>query len=639
MNKLLIVLLMTISLTGQAQYAGQEAVAYRIPISIPIKAESFDLRDVRLLESPFIDNMTREGTWLLSLPVDRLLHSFRVNAGLLTEDKVSKTKMPVPLGGWEELDMELRGHSIGHIMSGLALQYASTGEAVFRVKGDSLVRGLARVQEVLNEDGYLSAFPQEYIDRNIAGQYVWAPWYTLHKLVAGLIDQYSYAGNQEALTVATKMGMWAMKKLSVLTPEELQRMLKNEFGGMNEAWYNLYAVTGDTTFKRLGDMFYHHAVLDPLASQKDDLPGLHANTVIPKINGEAREFELTGDAKAETITRYFWDDVIRNQTFAIGSNSDKEHFFEAGKISRHLTGYTGETCNTYNMLKVTRHLFTWTADEKYAEYYERALYNHILGQQDPETGMSCYFTPLRPGAYKLYSTPDSSFWCCVGTGFESHSKYGEAIYYHDDKGIFINLFIPSVLNWKEKGVSLRQETAFPDQPTTSLILDSVSSLPFALYLRYPEWANKGLTISINGKAIPVHQHPGSYIRLQQKWRRGDRISVTYNMSLHLIPAPDDSTVNAIAYGPIILAGDMGTADMRRPFHDPTDPYEYYDYDYHIPAGVNPFLNLNQSLTDRIRPTGRPLEFMTDNNILLQPYYRIHRRRTNVYWITSDSKPQ
>lgn len=617
---------------------GEGTAAVAMPVVVPVKASPFDLGEIRLLPGPFKASMDREGRWLLSLPADRLLHSFRVNAGMSTVDKNSKTKMPRPLGGWEQLDMELRGHSIGHLLSGLAFQYASTGESAFRLKGDSIVSGLAEVQRVLNQGGYLSAFPQEYVDRNLEGGAVWAPWYTLHKLLAGLIDQYVYTGNRQALTVAIGMGNWALRKLSPLSAERLQQMLRNEFGGINEAWYNLYGITGNPEYKRLAELFYHHAALDPLARGEDDLPGLHANTVIPKINGEARAYELMGDSQARKITEFFWDDVIRSQTFAIGSNSDREHFFARGQIAHHLTGYTGETCNTYNMLKVTRHLFSWTADEKYVEYYERALYNHILGQQDPESGMVCYFTPLKAGAYKLYSTPDSSFWCCVGTGFESHSKYGEGIYYHDGRDLFVNLFIPSVLSWREGGIVLRQETSFPEEARTTLIVDSVAPAGAArtIYLRYPAWATEGVTLTVNGKIAPVHQAAGSYIRLQRQWQRGDRIVLSCPMSLRLVPAPDSPSVAAIAYGPIVLAGAMGTEQMRRPFHDPSDPYEYYDYDYGIPAGLVHTLSLHRPLDQCLRATGRPLEFETREGcspvpIRLEPYYRIHRQRTVVYW--------
>jgi len=627
---------MVMGMAALAQYPGQGA----LPVAAAVKAYSFDLQDVRLLKSRSRDNMEREGRWMLSLPVARLLHSFRVNAGMLTLEKDSKTKMPQPLGGWEALDMELRGHSIGHLLSGLAMQYASTGDARFKVKGDSLIKGLAEVQEALGSSGYLSAFPEHYIDRNISGQAVWAPWYTIHKLVAGLIDQYWYAGNHQALEIVTRMADWAYKKISPLKEEQVAVMLRNEFGGMNEAWYNLYAITRNPRHKALGDIFYHKAVLDPLSRGEDKLAGMHANTVIPKITGEARDYELTGDKKAAAIAQFFWDDVIRNQTYAIGSNSDKEHFIEPGAISKHLSGYTGESCNTYNMLKLTRHLFTWTADVRYADYYEQALYNHILGQQDPSTGMVCYFTPMLSGSYKLYSTWDSSFWCCVGSGFESHSKYGEGIYYHDDKGIFINLFIPSVLTWKEKGFVLRQETAYPEEETTRLIIDSVSATSgVALYVRYPSWATSGAFVKIDGKEQPVAIHQPGYITIERKWKKGDVVEVRYPMSLRMVPAPDDPAVAAIAYGPIVLAGEMGTKGMRKPDHDPRDPYEYYDYDYAVPANLEHTLHIQgRKLSDCLKPDGRPLEFVMDTGIVrLKPYYDIHRERSVVYWNIDQGK--
>lgn len=620
-----------------AQYVGQYQSLIKIPTQPLVKAYSFDLQDVRLLDSRFKDNMEREGNWMLSLPVERLLHSFRVNAGMLTDKKSSITKMPAAFGGWEALDMELRGHSIGHLLSGLSFQYASTGNEAFKNKIDSLVTGLAQVQATLNEGGYLSAFPQNYIDRNIAGESVWAPWYTLHKITAGLIDAYCYAGNKQALDILTKMASWAYKKLTPLTPGQLALMLKNEFGGMNEAWYNLYAITGNPEHKKLGDLFYHHAVLDPLAAGEDKLYKMHANTVIPKITGEARAYELTGDERDKAIVNYFWDNVTQNQTYVIGSNSDKEHFIAPGKISEYITGYTGETCNTYNMLKVTRHLFTWSADVKYADYYERALYNHILGQQDPKTGMVCYFTPLKAGAFRLYSTRDSSFWCCVGSGFESQSKFGEAIYYHDQQGVFVNLFIPSVLTWREKGLQLRQETSYPAEPTTRIYIDSASRESVELYIRYPKWATNGAIVRINGKVVKTEQKPGSYITLKKKWNRLDKIEITYPMALRLEPTPDNPKVAAIMYGPVVLAGQMGTKDMPQhaPYHDPHDPYQYYDYNYNIPADLVHTIDLKkENIADVIKPIkGNPLTFEVTNTapITLKPYYDLHRERYVVYW--------
>ncbi len=424
--------------------------------------------------------MERDGKWLLSIDNERLLHSWKVNAGMQTYAK--------PYGGWEGLDVELRGHTTGHVLSGLALMYASTGDIVYKNKGDSLVTELAEIQKVLNQNGYLSAFPQNLINRVIEGKPVWAPWYTIHKIMAGLIDMYQYAGNKKALDIVEKMGDWEYNKLKNLSTEQLAVMLKNEFGGMIEAAYNLYGITGNVKFKKLAEFFYDHNVFDPLVKREDKLSGLHANTQIPKIIGEARGYELTGDKNAKTIADFFWQTVIDHHTYVTGGNSDYEHFFKPDQISKHLSRATTESCNTYNMLKLTRHLFTWTADEKYADYYERALYNHILASQEPETGMVAYFLPYEPGTFKTYSTQDSSFWCCVGTGFENHAKYGEGIYYHSDNGIYVNLFIPSELTWKEKGINLVQQTQFPDDSTIHLTIKEIKDEPVSLYIRYPSWA-------------------------------------------------------------------------------------------------------------------------------------------------------
>lgn len=649
MGKYGVILMMLI--TGvpglRAQYPGQHRELVKVALKAPIKAYSFDLRDVRLLDSRFRQNMEREEKWILSLPNERLLHSFYVNAGMLTNKQDSKTKMPQPLGGWEQLDMELRGHSVGHILSGLSLLYAATGEDQYKRKGDSIITALAEIQRVLNQDGYLSAFPQNYIDRNIAGKAVWAPWYTLHKIMAGLLDMYWNAGNSEALEIAKKMASWSYKKLSTLSEATLTTMLRNEFGGMNEAFFNLYSITGDPRHLELARKFYHHAALDPLAEREDKLKGLHANTIIPKIVGEARAYELTNDARDSGIASFFWDIVVKDHTYAHGGNSDKEHFFAPDKLSEHLTGNTGETCNTYNMLKVTRHLFSWFAEAKYADYYEQALYNHILGQQDPATGMVCYFTPMESGSYRLYSTPDQSFWCCVGSGFESQAKFGEAIYYHDENGVFVNLFIPSELTWKDKGIKIVQETKYPEEATTRLTVytglndaGSARTKSFSLYIRYPGWAIKGAAIKVNGKSVRIVQSPGSYITINRAWKSGDKVEITYPMTLRWIPTPDNPKIAAIAYGPIVLAAPEGTEGMvaPAPYHDPRDPYQYYGYDYHIPSDIVHTLKTGErGISTWLRPVvGEPLTFVTAEGIAsrpirMVPYYEIHRQRYVIYW--------
>jgi len=615
-------------INGQSIYPGQHEGKIKVANQVPMKALSFDLKDVKLLDSPFKENMEREAKWLLSLSANQLVHTFRVNAGIQTSSKGA-------LGGWERLDIELRGHTTGHVMSGLALMYASTGDPVFKAKGDSIVSALAEVQQVLNQEGYLSAYPQHFIDRSIAGQGVWAPWYTLHKIYAGLMDMYLYTDNEEALEVVTKMGMWAYKKLSPLTDEQLTTMLKNEFGGIGEALYNLYSITGIPEIKTVAQKFYHKELLDPLANQQDNLARHHANTFIPKIVGEARCYELTEGAKEKTISDFFWHTVTCHHTFATGGNSDREHFFEADQISEHLTGYTQESCNTYNMLKLTKHMFSWNPDPVYADYYENALYNHILGQQDPATGMISYFLPLKPGAHKVYSTPRQSFWCCVGTGFENHAKYGEAIYYHDNRKLYVNLFIPSVLNWDAKGVKVRMETNFPDEDNITLAIDTDTPTEMPVMLRYPSWATDA-KIKINGKNFNVRQKPGSYIVIDRKWQKGDKIEAAFSMHLRVIEANDNPDKVAFAYGPLVLAAPVGTEGMiaPAPYSNPELHNDYYTYEYHIPDNMDSNLKIDKARAGKtILPVnGAKLTFRIDGTpIQLEPIYRIHRQRYITYW--------
>ena len=628
-------LLVHICIDAQSRYPGQQQDKMTIQDKIPMKAYAFDLNDIRLLDSPFKENMERESQWILSLDVKRILHSFRTNAGIYDGNEGGYFVIK-KLGGWESLDCELRGHSTGHILSGLALLYASTGNEIYRVKADSIVKGLAEVQEVLNEDGYLSAFPQQLINRNISGQPVWAPWYTLHKLFAGLIDQYLYCNDTTALGIAKKMAGWAYRKLQQVTPDEHIKMIRNEFGGINDAFYNLYAVTGNSEDKWLAEFFYHGEVLDPLLKQEDILPGKHANTYIPKLIGLTRDYELEGNSPYKTITEFFWQTVVDHHTYCTGSNSDKEKFFTADDISHHLTGYTGESCNVYNMLKLTRHLFCIDAEEKYAEYYEKALYNHILGQQDPATGMIAYFLPMLPGAHKVYSTPDSSFWCCVGTGFENQAKYGEAIYYHSDNGLYVNLFIPSELTWKEKGIHIKEETRFPENGNILLTLSAEKPVVMPLYIRYPEWATSRVVLKVNGKEMRVKEKSGSYIIIDRKWSNQDKVEISFLMSLHFVQANDNPNIAAIAYGPIILAGEMGSEDMIKPapFSNPKLYNDYYTYNYRVPKDITNELALDRNkIGDYIvRSKSNNLTFKVLNQgIILKPLYEIHHERYIVYW--------
>lgn len=618
-------------LSAQSVYPGQHDGKMKKKSVVPLRAESFDLKDVRLLPSRFRENMQRDSAWMVSLDVNRLLHSFRTNAGVYAGREGGYMTVK-KLGGWESLDCELRGHTTGHLLSAYGLMYAATGSDIFKLKGDSLVSGLAEVQRALG-DGYLSAFPEELINRNLRGESVWAPWYTLHKLFSGLIDQYLYADNEKALEVVTRMGDWAYRKLKPQSEETRRRMIRNEFGGINESFYNLYAITGKEEYKWLAGYFYHNDVIDPLKQERDELGTKHTNTFIPKVIAEARNYEITGNGESRKLSEFFWQTMTDRHTFAPGCSSDKEHYFAPERLSEHLSGYTGETCCTYNMLKLSRHLFCWTGDARVADYYERALYNHILGQQDPQSGMVCYFLPLLSGAHKLYSTPENSFWCCVGSGFESHAKYGEAIYYHNAEGIYVNLFIPSVVHWKERGMTLRQTTAFPEEETTTLTVGLEKPQQATVYLRYPSWSGKA-TVKINGCPVSVKAKPGSYIALSRQWKDGDRIEATWPMTLRVEATPDNPRRAAVLYGPLVLAGERGTEGMQEPapFSDPKLYNDYYTYNFHVPVGLSDTLQWNARKPGQsLQRTGRELRFETSQGDVLRPLYDVHRQRYVVYW--------
>lgn len=619
------------TVNSQSVYPGMFESEQKIKSGIEYPVKCFNLNDVRLLPSRFKENMDRDSVWMVSIDVNRLLHSFRTTAGVFAGREGGYMTVE-KLGGWESLDCELRGHITGHILSAYSLMYAATGSEVFKLKGDSLVNGLSEVQKVYGT-GYLSAFPEELINRNIRGTSVWAPWYTLHKILSGLIDQYLYSGNSQALNLAQGMANWAYAKLHNLDDGVRRKMIRNEFGGINESFYNLYALTGNDDYRWLATFFYHNDVIDPLKKRIDDLGTKHTNTFIPKVLAEARNYELNGDIASKNLSEFFWKTMIDKHTFAPGCSSDKEHFFDTNRFSEHISGYTGETCCTYNMLKLSKHLFCWNATSDIADYYERALYNHILGQQDPKTGMVAYFLPLKTGSHKVYSTPFNSFWCCVGSGFESHAKYAESIYFHNDKGVFVNLFIPSVLSWKGKNVEITQFTDFPYEDEVHFKIATEEPSQFTVYLRHPSWS-KNVDVKINGKKLRVRTNSNGYIEIDRTWKSGDEIFVKYHMDLHWEYTTDNKNIAALLYGPVVLAGKLGTEGMKAPapYSNPKLYNDYYTYDYNIPENIE-----NKAIVKSIKPErsfvkkGDGLKFISDKGVELEPLFDVHRQRYTVYW--------
>lgn len=627
-NSLLIVI--EAILMAVSSSSAQDNIGMKVPYKAALKVYSFGLKDVRLLDGPFRDAMERDAKFLLSLEPDRFLHMFRLTAGLLSTAN--------PYGGWEAPDVELRGHSLGHYLSALSLMYASTGYDAFKTRANAIVTELAKIQRAMPSKGYhpgyLSAFPEEFFDRVDARRRVWAPYYTIHKIMAGLLDVYVHCNNRQALDVVVRMADWVKFRVDRLTEDQQQKALGTEFGGMNEILTNIYAVAGDSIYLKTAEKFDHKAIFDSLAVAIDPLDGLHANTQISKAIGAAREFELTGEKRYADIASFFWDRVALHRSYVIGGNSDDEGFFPIRDFSKHLGAASTETCNMYNMLKLTRHMFEWNPSAEAMDFYERGLYNQILASQDPATGMMTYYVPLKPGAFKTFSTPAQSFWCCVGTGMENHAKYGETIYFHDSASLYVNLFIPSELNWKEKGIRVRQETRFPEEDITTLVVQCRKPVQLALKVRYPSWAQAGMTLTINGTPKTFNEKPGSYVTVDRRWKNGDRVGIRFPMILHVESMPDDSSVVALLYGPIVLAGDLGDngidSTMR---YGPSAPQLDGLKSVTVPAFV---CDRSQVLAS-IRPVeGSPIHFRTTglgqpNDVSLVPFYKMFEHRYTVYW--------
>jgi DUF1680 family protein len=522
-----------------------EAVADAKPAGRATRAVPFSMKDVKLQPSSFSRAAEVNRKYLKTLPPDRLLHTFRMTAGLPSSAE--------PLGEWEKPDCELRGHFTGgHYLSACALAFASSGDEELKRNGDFMVAELAKCQ-ARHKNGYLSAFPPELFDRLRDGVNVWAPFYTIHKIMAGHLDMYSLAGNEQALDTVEKMARWVRNWADPLSEPQMQRVLQVEYGGMGEVLANLYGVTGKQEYLELARRFDKKGFFDPLAAHRDELKGLHVNTHVPQVIAAARLYELTGDKRYWNIADYFWDEVTSERSFCTGGTSNYELWrSEPGVLSTQLSMDTAEDCCVYNMMKLTRHLFAWSPDASYMDYYERVLFNHRMGTIDPETGTTVYYLSLANGYSKIFAEPFNSFWCCSGTCAEEFAKLTDTIYFHDDKSIFVNLYIASEVNWAEKGVRLTQQTSFPEEQGTTLLVSAAKSVDVDLKLRVPYWVKDG-SVKVNGRPVPAFADPGSYLVLRGPWKNGDRIELSLPMQLHAAPMPDKETLQAAMYGPLVLA--------------------------------------------------------------------------------------
>ena len=597
---------------------------------VPIKAYSFNLKDVKLLNSPFRHAMQMDSAYLLLIKPDRLLYRFYKHAGLPVKDSI--------YGGWEKDGIS--GHTLGHYLSACAMMFASTGNKQFKEKVDYIVDELRRCQ-LARKTGYIGAVPNEDTifvqvkrgDIRSAGFDLnggWVPWYTLHKVLAGLLDAYLYCDNEKALTIAIAAADWTGTIVNGLTEEQRLKMLNCEHGGMNEALANIYAITGDKKYLELSRKFHDEFVLGKLAQRIDPMPGKHSNTNVPKAIGCSRRYEITGDERDKTIATFFWETMVKHHTYVIGGNSNYEYCGKQDSLNDRLSDATCETCNTYNMLKLTRHLFAWNPSGELMDYYERALYNHILASQNPENGMMTYFVPLRMGTKKHFSDSFNTFTCCVGSGIENHSKYAEQIYSHDDyRHVFVNLFIPSIVNWKKEGIVLKQETDFPESNSTTITFLGKAGMTFTLFIRKPFWANGKPRFFMNGKEnlnifqsewkIGDEQVVEGYLPLRVAMRQGDKLEIRFNMDLYTEAMPDNPNRIAFKYGPIVLAGQLGK-DMPDPVY-----------------GTPVLLTDNKNINDWIKPAANsPLIFEMTGvgkpfDVKLIPFYKSYDQYYSVYW--------
>jgi DUF1680 family protein len=572
--------------------------------------QTFDLKQVRLLPGPCLDGQEANRKYLHELDADRLLYVFDKNAGLPTKAQ--------PVGGWEAPDCEVRGHFVGHYLSALALMYASTGDEALKDKAAYMVAEMAKCQQALG-GGYLSAFPATFWDRlEKMENPPWAPYYTIHKIMAGLFDVYTICGNQQALDVLKGMAGYFKGRMDKLSPEQVQRILTVEFGGMAEVLHSLYGITHDPAHIALGHAFEKKAFLDPLALKHDDLAGIHANTHIPQVIGAARRYEVTGEERYRTITSFFWDCVVNHRSYATGGSNVGEGWGEPDKLANTLAANNEETCTTYNMLKVTRHLMQWNPDPKYADFYERAYFNGILGTQDPSNGMLIYYLPLATGNVKSFGTPYDAFWCCYGTGIENFSKLGDTIYLHDANDLYVNLYVASEVIWPEKGLRLVQRTRFPREEGSTFVFHAKAPIEMTLRLHMPYWATQGAQVKINGKPVEAKAAPTSYLPLHRTWSDGDRVAIRLPMSLHTAPMPDDPEMMALMYGPVVLAGLTDHSQLL--IGDASKPDTW------------------------LKPVeGKPLTFRTvgqETDLTFIPLNRIVRERYGVYWVvTPEGSPR
>jgi DUF1680 family protein len=603
----------------------------------------FKSSEVKLLDGVFKRAEQTDLHYMLALNADRLLAPYLREAGLKPKAE-SYTN-------WENTGLD--GHIGGHYLTALSLMFASTGDLKVAERLKYMLSELKRCQDA-NGNGYIGGVPgSKKLWTDIATGKIeaetfslnkkWVPLYNIHKIFAGLRDAYLYTGNLQAKEMLLKYGNWFVWLTNKLSDDQIQLMLKSEHGGINEVLADVYEITGDKKYLKLAYKFSDRGILNPLSKSEDRLNGIHANTQIPKIIGFKRIADLNRDSLYAKAASFFWNEVVGKRSVANGGNSVREHFNPMNDFSSMINSVEGpETCNSYNMLKLTKLFYESEGRTSYIDYYERTLYNHILSSQHPDKGGFVYFTPMRPGHYRVYSQPETSFWCCVGSGLENHAKYNELIYAHKGDNLYLNLFISSKLNWKDKGLTFEQQTQFPEQDkATFVVTSSGKGSRFKLNVRYPSWVSKGaLKISVNGKAVAVTANPGSYAMINRTWKKGDRVEITLPMETTTEQMPDGSKYVAVLHGPILLAAKTDTLGMTGLFADDSRMGHIASGKQRPLSDMPLFIDNGTSFAKQISAVpGKRMTFSAaqliypagSKDMELIPFYKIHDSRYIIYW--------
>ncbi|WP_277120302.1 beta-L-arabinofuranosidase domain-containing protein [Bacteroides ndongoniae] len=615
-------------------------------------SNTFPLGEVKLLDGPFKHACDLNVDVLLKYDVDRLLAPFLKEAGLTPKGE--------SFPNWKDLD----GHVGGHYLSALAIHYAATGNEACKQRMDYMLAELKRCQQK-HGNGYVGGVPNGMVAWNeikkgnvgIVWKY-WVPWYNMHKIYAGLRDAWSYGGSEEARQMFLDLCDWGLTIIAPLNEEQMEQMLGNEFGGMDEVYADAYQMTGDLKYLDAAKRFSHHWLLDSMVAGVDNLDNKHANTQVPKVVGYQRIAELSDMAGREqdkstydSAACFFWNTVVNNRSLALGGNSRREHFPAATDCKSYVEDREGpESCNTNNMLKLTEGLFRMHPEARYADFYERAMFNHILSTQHPEHGGYVYFTSARPAHYRVYSAPNSAMWCCVGTGMENHGKYGEFIYTHHGDDLYVNLFVASELNWKEKGITLTQETSFPDEESSRLVLHVKKAVKAKLLIRHPWWCEAGaMKVVCRGKDYAVDSKPSSYIEIDRKWKDGDVIEITTPMKVTVEELPNVSNYIAIMRGPILLGARMGTEHLDGLIAD-DDRWGHIAHGPLVSVFDTPFIIGDRktvlSKLENMQPVaGKKMCYTVPDlftlkgeklsDLVLEPFFRIHDCRYMMYWLSMN----